>query len=107
MLALSVALWFYLVEYWIEIGGHSILGAAIGLLFFLDLLYRLTVVHEKLLVLRENEKKLSIFKKDYAITFPQPISILISDLGGMLYFIPCWLAAVITILVMQYIVLSN
>ena len=97
MLAIAFCVWFALAGTVPQIGGGVILGIAIGVLFFVDVLYRIFTVRKKVEVLKA-EVATGVVKPartDLIVVLPTPISAAISGKGGIMMFFPVWLFSIL------------
>ena len=97
MLGISFGLWMLLALNVPEVGGGVILAVSIFSLFFIDVIFRSTIVRKRVQNLRGdglNEGR-SIFRKNMNVSLPAPLAIAITNLGGSFMLIPCWLFAVL------------
>ena len=92
LLGLSFGLWLLLAIYVPDIGGDKIIIISIVTLFLLDTLYRVAIVRKKVISIKSQSKneELSVFKKDLNASFPTPLAVSITNLGGSLMLMPCW-----------------
>lgn len=96
MLGLSVVVWFCLALLAPGIGGSAILAVAILVLFAIDVTYRATAVRRKILALKRERSiaKVKPTREDLNVLLPLPIAAAITNLGGSLMLVPCWIFAV-------------